>query len=118
MTAHPPLIDDQLISQAAQKIIAGGLYRATCEEMGINLDTNGAYLGCTGNDYKRLQKAVRKLRQKGVTQILQKATGKRKKLTQHSVMKVGIMCGCIIIHHVNLYVLHIMHARTNTDTHT
>ena len=64
MTIHPPSDDNQLISQAAKQILqTGSTYRETCLQMGINVDTNGTYLGCTGNDYKRLQRALRKLRQ-------------------------------------------------------
>jgi len=47
--------------------------------MGINLDHNGVYLGCTGNDYRRVQRAVRKWRKTQETQRRQKATGKRKR---------------------------------------
>ena len=47
--------------------------------MGINLDHKGVYLGCTGNDYRRVQRAVRKLRKNKETQRRQKATGKRKR---------------------------------------
>ncbi|MAD60852.1 MAG: hypothetical protein CMH49_04940, partial [Myxococcales bacterium] len=62
-----PQLPAKTIERAARQILHGSTYRATCLQMGINLDKNGVYLGSTGKDYGRVQRAVRKFRKTKTT---------------------------------------------------
>ena len=54
-----------MIFQAATQIHDGKKsYKAVCLQMGINLDSNGKYLDCTGKEYLRVSRAVRALRER------------------------------------------------------
>ena len=91
-----PFVDDHLISQAATQIIqAGTKYKETCLQMRINLDTNGTYLGSTGNDYQRLKRVVKKMRMREATRMLRNVTGTQKSML--SSMQVCISYACCVM---------------------
>ena len=64
------LPSEYLLRSAAARINAREPYKKVLTEMGLNLDSHGKYLGCTGEDYKLVQRALRTLRRQTKKRLL------------------------------------------------
>lgn len=85
-----PVTPDTLILKAATLVQSGTYtYRNVCCKLGINLDPSKKYLGETGEDYRRLRRAVRTLRRR---------TTKEKTREQ-----VDLHCAILILSHMNAF---------------
>ena len=112
------------LSQAAERIVATGeSYKSVCVSMGINLDTDGKFMGSRGADYQALKTVVRTVTRRtskqGINQLqrqlqteyakFQKVTNERDRARQLVSLFHLSRCTCHIFSSYYMTTLMYMH---------
>ena len=83
---------NQKIQEAAKKIFRAekskGAYKRVCIQLGLNVNKKGDWLGTHGEDYKRIQTAVRTIRRRSANLMLSAAVVTMDQTTPTHIHKV------------------------------